>query len=244
MVKILFADINMDSGLADRRFRTLGEIRVISNDPMELDSALSGKIDVAMVSLDTDESVGFELLRITQRWTSRTKVIAVGTDPPARLVAAAFRFGAHDFLFRPMKTKSVYTYLYDLLFHYNPIPHQTAKRIDAYLEESACDENLSLSQVCDVFDLSYSYVCRLLRDHLHTTYSKRLLYWRISQAKNLLAQTSHNLASIACEVGLKSNCRLSAGFRQMEGLSPRRYRQLIASGNLLAPKQKALGYKK
>ncbi|MCC6807791.1 MAG: helix-turn-helix domain-containing protein [Deltaproteobacteria bacterium] len=70
---------------------------------------------------------------------------------------------------------------------------------------------------------------RTLRRRLRaagTSFERELKQSRLAQAKKLLARTNQPIKRIAFEVGLQGGSRLSQIFRELEGMSPQRWRAL------------------
>jgi len=86
-------------------------------------------------------------------------------------------------------------------------------------------EDLSLERLADVAAVSPSYLIRLFKRQMGTTPHDYLLRYRISRAKELLAETTMTSAAIARQVGFNSESNFSYRFSRMVGQSPRAYRQ-------------------
>ena len=80
-----------------------------------------------------------------------------------------------------------------------------------------------------------SYLIRLFKRQLETTPHDYLLRYRISRAKELLAETTLTSAAIAERVGFTSESNFSYRFKQMTGQGPRAYRrstpELVLAGD-------------
>lgn len=103
----------------------------------------------------------------------------------------------------------------------------------AYLEAHFA-EQISLDDVAEKAAVSPSYLIRLFKRRMGTTPHDYLLRYRISRAKELLAETTLTSAAIARRVGFNSESNFSYRFSKMVGQSPRAYRQstpgLLESG--------------
>jgi AraC-like DNA-binding protein len=94
----------------------------------------------------------------------------------------------------------------------------------AYVERHYA-EDVSLEQLAGVAAVSPSYLIRLFKRKMGTTPHDYLLRYRISRAKELLAETRLTSAVIAERVGFHSESNFSYRFSRMVGQSPRAYRQ-------------------
>ena len=86
-------------------------------------------------------------------------------------------------------------------------------------------EDLLLENLAEVAAVSPSYLIRLFKRQMGTTPHDYLLRYRISRAKELLAETTMTSAAIARQVGFNSESNFSYRFSRMVGQSPRAYRQ-------------------
>ena len=94
----------------------------------------------------------------------------------------------------------------------------------AYVAEHYADK-LAIDDLAAVAAVSSSYLIRLFKRKMGTTPHDYLLRYRISRAKELLAETNLPSAVIARQVGFSSESSFSYRFKQMVGQGPRAYRQ-------------------
>ncbi|MGN8820590.1 helix-turn-helix domain-containing protein [Atopobiaceae bacterium HCP3S3_A4] len=92
-----------------------------------------------------------------------------------------------------------------------------------YMEEHYA-EDLHVDDVAREAAISTSQLIRLFKRQLGTTPHSYLLRYRITQAKELLAETTLPVASIARQVGFASESNFSYRFGEMCGQSPSAYR--------------------
>lgn len=92
-----------------------------------------------------------------------------------------------------------------------------------YMEEHYA-EDLHVDDVAREAAISTSQLIRLFKQQLGTTPHSYLLRYRITQAKELLAETTLPVATIARQVGFASESNFSYRFGEMCGQSPSAYR--------------------
>jgi len=92
-----------------------------------------------------------------------------------------------------------------------------------YIEKNHTRE-LSVAEIADKAAMSTSQLIRLFRRQLGTTPHNYLLRYRITHAKELLAETSLPVEVISREVGFASASNFSYRFSEMVGQSPSAYR--------------------
>lgn len=97
----------------------------------------------------------------------------------------------------------------------------------AYVEDHYA-EAVSVGDMARAASVSAGYLTRLFRARLETTPHDYLMRYRISRAKELLADTDLSLAAIADLTGFASESHLSARFKRTTGQSPRTYRKSMA----------------
>lgn len=93
------------------------------------------------------------------------------------------------------------------------------------LIETAYSEDLSLDDIAASANVSKSYLLKLFRQHVGTTPYEYLVRYRITRAKELLAETDERIGTIALAVGFNSESNFSYRFSKMVGQSPRAYRE-------------------
>ena len=92
-----------------------------------------------------------------------------------------------------------------------------------YMEEHYA-EDLHVNDLAREAAISTSQLIRLFKRQLGTTPHSYLLRYRITQAKELLAETTLPVATIARQVGFASESNFSYRFGEMCGQSPSAYR--------------------
>jgi AraC-like DNA-binding protein len=92
-----------------------------------------------------------------------------------------------------------------------------------YMEEHYA-EDLHVDDIARAAAISTSQLIRLFKRQLGTTPHSYLLRYRITQAKELLAETTIPVATIARQVGFASESNFSYRFGEMCGQSPSAYR--------------------
>ncbi len=106
-----------------------------------------------------------------------------------------------------------------------PVPDDDPVRLACAYVERHFAEKVALHDLARAAAVSPSYLIRLFKRQLETTPHDYLLRYRISRAKELLAETTLTSAAIAERVGFASESNFSYRFKQMTGQGPRAYRQ-------------------
>jgi AraC-like DNA-binding protein len=106
-----------------------------------------------------------------------------------------------------------------------PTPEEDPVRMACAYIEKHYPEKVTLDRLALAAAVSPSYLIRLFKRKLDSTPHDYLMRYRISRAKELLAETTLTSAAIAQRVGFTSESNFSYRFKQMVGQGPRAYRQ-------------------
>lgn len=116
-----------------------------------------------------------------------------------------------------------------------PVAEDDPVRLACAYVERHFAEKVTLDDLAREAAVSPSYLIRLFKRQLETTPHDYLLRYRISRAKELLAETTLTSAAIAERVGFTSESNFSYRFKQMTGQGPRAYRrstpELVLAGD-------------
>lgn len=93
------------------------------------------------------------------------------------------------------------------------------------LIERAYADPITLEDLARTAQVSKSYLLKLFHQNLGATPYDHLLRYRITRAKELLAETDYKIGKIAELVGFNSESNFSYRFSRMTGQSPRAYRE-------------------
>lgn len=110
-----------------------------------------------------------------------------------------------------------------LTAYYRKSPQGSTEKIDMiseYVKENYRDPSLSVSNICDIFNISIAHLSRAFKkktgirliDYIHLT--------RLAQAKELLINSDKNLDEIAKDVGYSGDWTLARAFKRFEGRTP------------------------
>ncbi len=99
-----------------------------------------------------------------------------------------------------------------------------------YIEKNY-QQNLTLSELSELIDLSPQYLCRLFKECLNMRPFEYLARKRIQQAKLLLLEDKKNINEIAALVGYNDCSYFCAVFKRHEMLSPAEFRSLHKKAN-------------
>lgn len=95
-----------------------------------------------------------------------------------------------------------------------------------YIGENYTDPMLSVSSICDHFQVSSSYLLKLFKRHRQSGVFDGIQQRRVETAKLLLRTTQQTVAQVAQEVGYTNTLALNRAFKRTEGITPTDYRNL------------------
>ena len=109
------------------------------------------------------------------------------------------------------------------------VPEENPVAIAQSYVASHYSESLAIDDLAQAANVSASYLTRLFRQSLGTSPHDYLIRFRITRAKQLLAETSLPIKDIAAQTGFGSTSNFSYRFSAVTGISPRSYRALATS---------------
>jgi len=95
--------------------------------------------------------------------------------------------------------------------------------IEAYIREHL-DEPLPVQRICDLFDISTSYLGQLFRKHVKMSFVEYITSLRIEEAKRILTEhPDMPVKDVATQVGFSDQFYFSKVFRASTGIPPSEY---------------------
>ena len=89
-------------------------------------------------------------------------------------------------------------------------------------------ENLKVSHMADMCNVSYSYFSRTFNNIMNTSFNNYLNYVRISEAEKLLLTSDLNITEIALEVGFSTSSYFIKQFKDYKSMSPKKYKSTFS----------------
>ena len=191
-----------------------------------LDLLSHRRFDVAILDFRMPHLDGVEVLEAARSRGIPTDVIILTAYGSTELAVRATQLGARDYLQKPTAPSSLIAAIRDLLERHSIPPHVVAAQLDIYLQSRAHDPSLTFADLMVRFKISSSYGYKLFRDHIGVSFRRRLAHYRVERAKLLLRSTDLAMYEIAELCGFKSQQRFRDTFHRLEGISPRRYREM------------------
>ncbi len=193
----------------------------------------TNNFDLAIVDVRQAPTDSMEVLRATQRRGIGTAmVILAERGSSIEQAVEAMREGAKDYITKPIEPLDFLGSISSLLERNFRCAHTLGYQVDAYLREHSGTMDMRLGDLCRNFAISSSYLVRIFRDHLDTTFKRRLNFHRVEKAKQLLVETDYPIYLIAPECGFRNHRRLAEVFKKALKISPTAYRRRWLSKKL------------
>lgn len=106
----------------------------------------------------------------------------------------------------------------------------TASLIKNYIDDNYSNPEMSLKLLSEVFSIDVSMLSKIYKSNFDINFSEYLLNLRITKAKELLLNSSENIASIAQKVGYINYLSFKRAFIRMIGLSPKEFKDKAVAG--------------
>jgi two-component system response regulator YesN len=107
-----------------------------------------------------------------------------------------------------------------------------ADEILKYIDECYADANITLQCISDNFNLSISKISRTFKKKYNTTIMQYIDSLRMEKAKQLLRDTEMLIKDIIEECGYNDFSNFMRKFKNIEGITPSEYRQLVKNVNI------------
>ena len=101
---------------------------------------------------------------------------------------------------------------------------QKTSRIVSYIQEHYQEPDMSLSKLCQQFNLTETYVSRIIHEQQGESFSSYLQQVRFMHAARLLNDTDRSITDIAAATGYQSINSFGRAFKRVCGFSPAEYR--------------------
>ena len=118
---------------------------------------------------------------------------------------------------------TVFSYLTESVFSVEQGRNEDfSRRLIDYVSDNYTS-NISSRDAAEFFGYTHCYFCRLMKSSFRVSFSEYLRIYRMSIAKNLLAD--HSVTETAMLAGYQDISRFSNDFRKCAGISPSRFRK-------------------
>ena len=100
----------------------------------------------------------------------------------------------------------------------------TAQAAIQYIAENCTRYDLSLDMVADEFNITPTYLCRIIKQQMGISYKEYLTGLRMDAAKKMLREEDASVADVCQRIGYTNVSHFIKVFQKSEGITPARYR--------------------
>lgn len=132
----------------------------------------------------------------------------------------------------PLKMQSIFAYIWSLIYENVSVSEKvkgedmsldTVKRMVSFIHLNY-REQLTLFEIASAGGVGESKCCKLFRKYLNTTPNSYLRLYRLERASELLKTDDLTVTEIAGAVGFNGSSYFAESFKQVYGVTPRKYR--------------------
>ncbi len=191
-------------------------------------------IHMCLLDINMPLKNGLELLDEMKQCSERTHFIIISGYDSFSYAKEAIRHGVHRYLLKPINREEfeeAVTSLYEKILSETRRPgvresaSPVMRQILDSIEQNYRDAEYNLSKLAEEIQLSESYITRLLKKEISTTFSEYLTARRIEKAKQIMCAEGAQvkLYEVAESVGYRNQHYFSQVFKKYEGQSPKEW---------------------
>ncbi len=193
-------------------------------------------MDVKMPGFD-----GCKAAEIIKANNKERIIIMVTAHDDFELVRKALVLGVNDYILKPVRPREIINVVNNIIVNYkiNNKGENTDNKsiIEEYKEEiSPIDkalkyidenfkDNINLNTIADKCNLSSCYFSKLFKREVGVNFSQYLKNKKIQHAKKLLKTTEIPILNIAIDLGFEDCGYFIRVFKNIEGITPKKYRE-------------------
>lgn len=220
---------------SEQPFRVIGEA---SNGVTTLEAVEEKKPDVLFTDIRMPGLGGIELLKKIREKNLDIKVVIISGYAEFEYAQKAVQMSAFDYLLKPVQQEKLDDVLRrlqnvfrkergeleEIQEELEPVNPTVIKKIIGEIQEHYT-ENITLSDIAEQYGFSVGYVSALLKAELGLSFSEYLTQKRIQKSKELLADYSLSIDTVAEKSGYNDYFYFTKVFKKNVGISPSKYRK-------------------
>jgi len=211
------------------------------------DQISSASVAAVIVDGGTSAPSDFRLIALLKRRRPEVPIVYLSKGGTDELAIRAFRSGARDYYRKPVNIFDLRQNVMRLValrkysggsrkpylwssFSNGPLSRVTSDLPASILRAVAhmgdnLEDDISLAELAEQAGMSKYHFCRVFKKHLDRSPISYLIDLRIDRARTLLRTTDLSMSEIATLVGFNDISNFSRKFKELNNVSPSRYRK-------------------
>lgn len=215
---------------------------VASNGNEALQLLLEHEPSIALMDINMPGITGLDIIEKCKEKKLKTKFIIISGYDDFQYAKRACHLQAIDYLLKPIDKNELLTILKSTLQQIKEeqlTQHilvkdtdSLGKQILAFIQDHFTEYDFSLTTLASHFNMSQSYITRLIKQESQRSFSELLIQLRIEEAIKLLLQNpTMKLIEISEKCGFSSQHYFSRVFKEKTGFPPADYRKNFFNQN-------------
>lgn len=219
-----------------------GEIIECKNGKEALEQLQKNEFDLIISDIKMPIMTGIELItNIKEENLSNATIIMISGYDEFEYAVSALRFGATDYLLKPIERESFLKILQkvDKEIEDKILKHVKAIEIDdnqnedknhkiqralEYINENY-SQNINMALVSNEVSMNYTFFSETFKEIVGESFVDYLKSIRINMAKKLLRSSNLPITKVSVEVGFNDEKHFSKTFKILTGVTPSEYRK-------------------
>lgn len=114
---------------------------------------------------------------------------------------------------------------YQEQLHYSDSCLNSLERLNKYVYEHYCDDDISITSIADHLNLTSTYLCLIFKRSTNKTINQHITALRMTKAKELLKNPHLRLQDVAQQIGYKDVKYFTKVFSNTYGVRPKQYQE-------------------
>ena len=207
------------------------QIYEAENGEEAIDLLLKYQPDILLLDVQMPKKTGLDVMKEANRAGLNPVVVILSGYDEFQYAQQAIRFGAKEYLLKPVRAKDILECLNRLTDHLveegkrseESTENQLVKKAEEYISEHYM-EPITLNEIAENLGVSKGYVSTLFTQNKECGFVDYLNYVRVERACSYLEQNYFKVYEIAYKVGFRDEKYFSKVFKKIKGMSPKEYR--------------------
>lgn len=195
--------------------------------------------DLVITDIRMPQCDGIEVIRHIHKNHPHVKTLILSGFDDFTYAQSALRYGAHDYLLKPVTVEALYETLNNVLVtldaehkkcqEFKPDVNKLDQKsicslLEKYLRENYRQE-ISFNELSEKFGFTPEYLGKIFKKHMGEPPSKYLIKLRMNEAKHLLVNHPDlEIQKVGEMVGYKDGFYFSRAFKSYTGVQPSEFR--------------------